>query len=154
MDCSEWVASKRACHNMATCSKCQQRCWPFQSEGEWHAPSCELLAWRGPHARTTTVGHYGGMEGFSHKGGLRIYSLVHHVDWGHGLLGLRWKASMAYPGINIRLAPQNNLRSQGGIGCYTLKPFWGNLGIVLRWLLKLPHFFFPWGNISVVPTTS
>lgn len=30
------------------------------------------------------MGHYGGMEGFGHKGGLRIDSLVHHVDWGMG----------------------------------------------------------------------
>ncbi len=69
---------------MTACSKCQQRCWAFQSEGEWHAPSYELLAWGRPHAGTTTVGHYGGMERFTHKGGLRFDSLVHHVDWAMG----------------------------------------------------------------------
>jgi hypothetical protein len=151
MGCGEWLASKRACHNMATCSKCQQRCWPFQSEGEWHAPSCELLAWGGPHAWTTTVGV--AWEASATKVG-RVWFPSSSCRLGHGLLGLRWKASMVCLRINIRLAPWDNLRSQGGIGCYLLKPFWGSLGVVLGWLLKLPHFFFPWANINVVPRTT
>jgi hypothetical protein len=153
MACSEWVASKRACHNMATCSKCQQRCWPFQSE--W--VTCTFM-WA-PCMRWASCWDH-------HGGALWWHGRIRPQRWakvwfpssscrvGHGLLGFRWKASMACPKINIGLAPQNNLRSQGGIGCYTLKPYWGNLGIVLGWPLKLPHFFFPWDNISVVPRTT
>jgi len=36
---------------------------------------------------------------------------------------------MACPGINIRLAPQNNLRSQGGIGATHYNLFGATLGL-------------------------